>query len=393
MAVLLSNNATSTLAGSITSGVTQLTINGADAAKFPAPGAGQWFPVTLIDTNTGNMEVVRCTTRAGSVLTIVRAQEGTTAKAFPAGARVDCRLTAAVIAEIVADVLTLAQSKLDAASYTAQDVLNKLLTVDGPGSGLNADLLDGISSATFARQDQYNFFTDGQQIATPGALNTQRFALTVTNNSYLRYTWGIESNNNPVLWTYNTTGVWTGSFEFRPNGTIWSTSGGTHWNTGNFNPDTKANIAGDTFTGRVIVQGTPGSGGVRLDSGDANFTGFVSFHDASGVRAGYIGYANSSTINLSAENGRNFNFSINPTIGTLANIHDANSPWPRLAFAGNVTATSTAPAWTYVEHYAGAVVTGIMNMQPGSTNNVNGVRYRYLQARGSDGNYYTVSYV
>jgi hypothetical protein len=35
-----------------------------------------------------------------------------------------------------------------AASYTAADVLSKLLTVDGAGSGLDADTLDGLNSAT-----------------------------------------------------------------------------------------------------------------------------------------------------------------------------------------------------------------------------------------------------
>ena len=35
-----------------------------------------------------------------------------------------------------------------AASYTAADVLAKLITVDGAGSGLDADLLDGLNSAT-----------------------------------------------------------------------------------------------------------------------------------------------------------------------------------------------------------------------------------------------------
>jgi hypothetical protein len=38
---------------------------------------------------------------------------------------------------------------LPASSYTAADVLAKLLTVDGSGSGLDADLLDGVSSAGF----------------------------------------------------------------------------------------------------------------------------------------------------------------------------------------------------------------------------------------------------
>lgn len=38
-------------------------------------------------------------------------------------------------------------TKLAASSYTAADVLTKLLTVDGTGSGLDADLLDGLSSS------------------------------------------------------------------------------------------------------------------------------------------------------------------------------------------------------------------------------------------------------
>lgn len=38
--------------------------------------------------------------------------------------------------------------KLDSTAYTAADVLAKLLTVDGSGSGLDADRLDGLTSAT-----------------------------------------------------------------------------------------------------------------------------------------------------------------------------------------------------------------------------------------------------
>jgi len=41
-------------------------------------------------------------------------------------------------------------AKLNAAAYTAADVLAKLLTVDGSGSGLDADLLDGQHASSFA---------------------------------------------------------------------------------------------------------------------------------------------------------------------------------------------------------------------------------------------------
>lgn len=39
-------------------------------------------------------------------------------------------------------------TKLDTASYTAADVLTKIKTVDGTGSGLDADLLDGLNSSS-----------------------------------------------------------------------------------------------------------------------------------------------------------------------------------------------------------------------------------------------------
>lgn len=44
---------------------------------------------------------------------------------------------------------TLNSSKLNSANYTAADVLAKLLTVDGPGSGVEADLLDGQHGAYY----------------------------------------------------------------------------------------------------------------------------------------------------------------------------------------------------------------------------------------------------
>ena len=41
--------------------------------------------------------------------------------------------------------------KLDAASYTAADILTKIKTVDGSGSGLDADTLDGNSASAFIK--------------------------------------------------------------------------------------------------------------------------------------------------------------------------------------------------------------------------------------------------
>lgn len=62
-------------------------------------------------------------------------------------------------------------AKLDAASYTAADVLAKLLTVDGAGSGIDADLLDGSSSAAFLQLATY-------QTLTPTWANAHTFSVT-----------------------------------------------------------------------------------------------------------------------------------------------------------------------------------------------------------------------
>ena len=103
MAVKLANNAVSTLAASITDAATALSVQVADAGKFPVLDAGDWHPATILDA-AGNMEIVRVTERAANVLTIDRAQEGTTAKAFAAGSRIDVRVTAGVITKAALDL-------------------------------------------------------------------------------------------------------------------------------------------------------------------------------------------------------------------------------------------------------------------------------------------------
>ncbi|EEQ92745.1 Conserved hypothetical protein (plasmid) [Brucella intermedia LMG 3301] len=108
MAVVLTNNATSLLAAAIDADDTNLSVLTADAGRFPNPAAGDWFPLTLVD-NAGNMEIVKATARVGAIITVERGKEGTTAKAFAAGARVDLRLTTSAIFEVVPSAMEAAQ--------------------------------------------------------------------------------------------------------------------------------------------------------------------------------------------------------------------------------------------------------------------------------------------
>jgi hypothetical protein len=52
---------------------------------------------------------------------------------------------------VTSNIQTQISAKLASATYTAADVLAKMLTVDGAGSGLDADTLDGAQGALYAR--------------------------------------------------------------------------------------------------------------------------------------------------------------------------------------------------------------------------------------------------
>lgn len=92
------NNATTTVPSTISSGATSITVAAGTGALFPTLSGGQFFVVTIVNTiasdpGFGQLEIVRCTARSGDVLTVTRAQEGTTAKNFPAACLLELRPT------------------------------------------------------------------------------------------------------------------------------------------------------------------------------------------------------------------------------------------------------------------------------------------------------------
>lgn len=92
MAVKFSNNGKTTLASGITNSATSITVN--DGSVFPSLSGSDTFFMTLEDTS-GNMEIVSVSAVSSNTLTVTRAQEGTTARAFSAGDKAENRLTAA----------------------------------------------------------------------------------------------------------------------------------------------------------------------------------------------------------------------------------------------------------------------------------------------------------
>lgn len=86
-------------------------------------------------------------------------------------------------------------TKLDASSYTAADVLTKIKTVDGSGSGLDADTLDGVQATSFLRSDQSDVM-DGELILSNATWPSLKFRSSGTDNGYLQF----GSNGTGYLW-------------------------------------------------------------------------------------------------------------------------------------------------------------------------------------------------
>lgn len=97
---LITNNAATTLQAGITNVATSLSVPSGKGALFPSPGANERFAVTLADA-AGNIEVVYCTSRSTDTLTVIRAQEGTSGRAWSAGDRVELRVTKAMLENMV----------------------------------------------------------------------------------------------------------------------------------------------------------------------------------------------------------------------------------------------------------------------------------------------------
>ncbi len=143
------NNSQTLLDGAITDTDTSMTV--LDGSIFPDTP----FAVTIED------EIIYVFAKSGNIFSsLLRGQEGTAAAAHAKGVSVENRMTAGMYnalatqeevdehkaddtKHITSTERTIWNNKLDASAYTAADVLAKVKTVDGDGSGLDADLLDG----------------------------------------------------------------------------------------------------------------------------------------------------------------------------------------------------------------------------------------------------------
>lgn len=82
--LLANNNAKSVLAAGISASATVITVGTGTGALFPSPVSGQsYFKLTITDAATKTIsEIMHVTSVSGDVMTVIRGQEGTTARVW-----------------------------------------------------------------------------------------------------------------------------------------------------------------------------------------------------------------------------------------------------------------------------------------------------------------------
>lgn len=184
--LLLKNNAYSTLAGALTNVATTMSVAVGTGNRFDAVTAPDFFYMTLQDA-ANNIEIVKVTARTAGAdsMSIERAQDGTTARAWNIGDVCEVRLPRAVVAPL---------QVMEGAS-TAADIRTKL-GATGVGSGLftavdapaQRALLGGTPTGSAV-------FTAGDAAAARTAIGALGAADTIANATNLTGSGTISDNS------------------------------------------------------------------------------------------------------------------------------------------------------------------------------------------------------
>ena len=171
---LVANNAYSTLASTLTAASTTISVASSEGARFPAATTGgDYFYATLIDTSN-NLEIVKVTNRSGDTFTVVRAQDGTTAREYSAADRIELRPVAALL-EDIRDGAIIADGSITYAKI--QDVTaDRLLGRTTAGAGvveevplLDEDDMASDSATAVPTQQSVKAYVDAEVGAIPTA--------------------------------------------------------------------------------------------------------------------------------------------------------------------------------------------------------------------------------
>lgn len=172
--VKFSNFASTTLVGTYGTGDTALTV--ASAAAFPAISVGtSWFYAVITDSLTAptKREIVKVTNVAGSVFTVTRAQDGTSAQTWATGSYFELRPVNLALQDLFDEAV--ADASVVGSELTSTG--NITITYDSDNNG--AGVFNVLSGADTVLQ----VTNSGELIASPGYANIKDFGGDATGTS------------------------------------------------------------------------------------------------------------------------------------------------------------------------------------------------------------------
>ena len=179
--MLFANNCNTTLSSSLSSGATSMSVT--SATGFPSPTGVQYFYCTLADAATqSTIEIVKVTSVTGTTFAITRAQDGTSATAFAAGAVVSLRLVRASLNDFPkldeTNTFNADQSISGALTTSAGLVTTSTFTATPPSDGLVMDYATGFGRFSAFAGDGFQWYNAGvantklMQLSSSGAITT-----------------------------------------------------------------------------------------------------------------------------------------------------------------------------------------------------------------------------
>ena len=226
MAIKYTNNASAVLSASITSTTTSFSVTSGNGALFPSTTGGDYFYITVVDTASGDNEIVKVTTRSSDTFTVVRGQDGTTARAFAAGAKVELRIVRALLDAIRSYEATSASygtlmGRTDTGVYSAPTTLPNWYWMGTPsaysvysdlagdynGAGSPGDINAAVANGTIQVGMSLTLVCTRASTGIQEPVNMGPI-VSITSGSFGAIT---ITATNAVDWSqYQNTGVWSG---------------------------------------------------------------------------------------------------------------------------------------------------------------------------------------